>query len=134
MITTKYNEREGALEILELEDNRFVMQLKPEYTRRVRRLAIRPILKDGALKTLSYVAYRQPISQKQVTKVRGPHAYNHLKQMEEMGMVTRQQEGRTKIVQTTEFFSDYFGLSGDLKIMKRQLKEKFDEFLKLKNH
>ena len=120
-----YESRNTSLEILELEDDRFVMQLKPEYSQRVQRLAMRPLLTTGPLKTLSYIAYRQPVSQKQVLNVRGNHVYGHLKQLEELGLIMRDRVGRTKVLRTTQFFADYFGLSHDLRAMKRQLKKVF---------
>lgn len=121
----EYDSRNTSLEILELEDERFVMQLKAEYSPRVQRLAIRPLLTVGPLKTLSYIAYRQPVSQKQVLNVRGHHVYSHLRQLEEVGLITRERIGRTKVLRTTQFFADYFGLSHDLRTMKRQLKKVF---------
>ena len=124
--------RHNALEILELEDNRFVLQLKAEYTSRARRLAIRPLLTVGPLKTLSYIAYRQPVLQAQVIDSRGRHAYKHIKQLKDMGLITREKAGRTKMIRTTDFFADYFGLSHDLSTMKRQLKRKFKEYDKSK--
>jgi segregation and condensation protein B len=122
----EYENRNTSLEILELEDERFVMQLKPAYSSRVRRLAIRPLLTPGPLKTLSYIAYRQPVSQKQVLNVRGHHVYSHLKQLEGLGLITRERVGRTKVLRTTQFFADYFGLSHELRTMKRQLKKVFE--------
>ena len=126
----EYENRETALEIIELEDERFVMQLKAEYTPRVRRLAIRPLLTVGPLKTLSYIAYRQPVPQSQVIEVRGHHVYDHLKQLEELGLIHRESTGRTKVIKTTEFFADYFGLSHDVGTMKKQLKSIFGDFAK----
>jgi len=122
-----YKSRETALEILELEGERFVMQLKTAYTPQVRRLAFRPLLSVGPLKTLSYIAYRQPVTQPQVIDVRGHHVYDHLKQLEELDLITRERAGRSKVLRTTEFFADYFGLSHDLKTMKQQLKGIFDK-------
>lgn len=121
----EYDNRETSLEILQLEESRFVMQLKPAYSHRVQRLALRPLLTIGPLKTLSYIAYRQPVSQKQVLNVRGHHVYSHLKQLEELGLISREGKGRTKIIRSTQFFADYFGLSHDLRGMKRQLKKVF---------
>jgi segregation and condensation protein B len=114
-----------SLEILELEDERFVMQLKREYSPRVQRLAVRPLLTPGPLKTLSYIAYRQPVSQRQVITVRGNHVYAHLRQLEELGLISRQRTGRTKILRTTHFFADYFGFSHDPRALKRQIKKVF---------
>jgi len=122
-----YNARDTALEILLLENERYVLQLKAEYTPEVRRLALRPLLSIGPLKTLSYIAYRQPLPQKQVIDVRGQHAYGHVKQLEDLNLISRERAGRSMLVRTTEFFADYFGLSHDLKTMKQQLKSIFEK-------
>ena len=130
ILMEEYKNRETALEILELEDKRFVLQLKAEYSPQVQRLSIRPLLSKGPLKTLSYIAYRQPVLQPQVVDVRGHHAYGHLRQLESMGLISRERIGRTRLLRTTGFFADYFGLSHDLRTMKRQLKRVFEDFEK----
>ena len=130
ILKNEYKNRETALEILELEDERFVMQLKTEYSPRVQKLAIRPLLSKGPLKTLSYIAYRQPVLQSQVIDVRGHHVYGHLGQLDDMGLISRERVGRTRLLRTTGFFADFFGLSHDLRIMKRQLKRVFEDFEK----
>jgi len=128
MLIEEYRQRNTALEILELEDGRFVMQLKAEYTPMVRRITTRPLLPAGPLKTLSYIAYRQPVKQKQVIEVRGSHAYQHIKQLVDAGLVARERVGRNIILKTTPYFADYFGLSHDIKIMKKQLRSLFETF------
>jgi len=122
-----YVARETALEVLPLEEERYVLQLKAEYTPEVRRLSLRPLLSVGPLRTLSYIAYRQPLPQKQVIDVRGQHAYGHVKQLEDLNLISRERAGRSRLVRTTEFFADYFGLSHDLKTMKQQLKTIFEK-------
>jgi len=130
VLMEEYKSRDTALEILELEGERFVLQLKAEYTPKVRRLATKPLLSSGPLKTLSYIAYRQPVSQPQVIDVRGRHAYGHIKQLEDLDLIARERAGRRKVIRTTEFFADYFGLSHDIRAMKRQLKDIFEDFAK----
>jgi len=126
MLIEEYRQRNTALEILELEDGRFVMQLKAEYTPMVRRITTRPLLPTGPLKTLSYIAYRQPVKQRQVIEVRGSHAYQHIKQLVDAGLVAKEKVGRNTILKTTPYFADYFGLSHDIKTMKKQLKSLFE--------
>lgn len=125
MLVEEYKRRNTALEVLELEDHRFVMQLKSNYSDRVRRLAIRPLLTVGPLRTLSYIAYKQPITQKQVIEVRGKHAYQHIKELIELGLITREKDSKDSILRTTEYFADYFGLSRNVQVMKRQLERIF---------
>jgi len=127
MLIDRYHQKSGALEILELTDGRIVLQLKPEYVEQVRRLATRPLLTHGPLKTLSYIAYRQPITQAQVTDVRGPQAYDHIRELENMGLINCDKLGRTKVIKTTEYFADYFNLSHDPRLAKKQLEALFSE-------
>jgi len=127
MLMEEYKRRNTALEILELEDHRFVLQLKTEYSDKVRGLAIRPLLTDGPLKTLSYIAYKQPVTQKQVVEARGKHVYSHIRELVEMGLITREKSGKDTILRTTDYFADYFGLSRNIQVMKRQLKRIFEK-------
>jgi len=130
ILIKKYKSHDTAIEILEVEGQRFVMQLKADYSMNVRRLAINPLLTLGPLKTLSYIAYRQPVSQKQVVEVRGGHAYSHIKALRDMGLIKCEKNGRTSVTRTTDYFADYFGLSHDLKAMKRQLRRVFNNVLR----
>jgi len=123
VLKEKYAQNPGALEVLELSDGRYVMQLKPEYSRTVKRLATRQLLTPGPLKTLSYIALRQPVVQSHVVKVRGNLAYGHVKQLRDMGLVSEEKLGRSKLLRTTPSFSDYFNLSQDSRLMKRQIQK-----------
>ncbi len=126
----EYAARQTALEILELKDERYVLQLKAEFTPLVKRLVNRPLLSSGPLKTLSYIAYRQPVTSKRVIEVRGQHAYGHVKLLKEMGLVAVERNGRSLLLKTTDYFADYFGLAQDPVTMKRDLKRVFGEALK----
>jgi segregation and condensation protein B len=126
----EYSARNTALEILELKDERYVLQLKPDFTPLVKKLVNRPLLSPGPLKTLSYIAYRQPISQKRVIEVRGQHAYGHVKLLRDMELVAAERAGRSMTLRTTDYFADYFGLTQDTSTMKRELKRIFGEAIK----
>ena len=128
-----YLNRNTALEILELKDERFVMQLKSDFTPHVKKFVNRPLLSVGPLKTLSYIAYRQPVVQKRVIDVRGHHAYGHIKELKDMGLIASERNGRSMVLRTTEYFADYFGLSQDTASMKRELKHVFENFPKVED-
>jgi segregation and condensation protein B len=130
MLIQEYSKRKTALEILELKDERYVLQLKADFTPLVKKLVNRPLLSSGPLKTLSYIAYRQPISQKRVIQVRGQHAYGHVKLLRDMGLVAAERAGRSMTLRTTDYFADYFALTHDTSTMKRELKRIFGGALK----
>ncbi len=130
ILMQEYAARNTALEILALKDERYVLQVKAEFTPLIKKLVNRPLLSSGPLKTLSYIAYRQPVSQKRVIDVRGQHAYGHVKLLKEMGLIVAERNGRTMALRTTDYFSDYFGLTQDPSVMKKELKRIFGDALK----
>jgi len=125
LVKVKYGSDGSALEILELSDGRFVMQLKPQYVRNVKRLASRQLLTPGPMKTLSFIAYRQPVTQSYLARVRGNLTYSHVKQLHDIGLIAEEKLGRTKVLRTTPNFADYFNLSHDMQAMKKQLERLF---------
>jgi chromosome segregation and condensation protein ScpB len=44
-----------------------------------------------------------------------------------MGLVAAERSGRSSVLRTTEYFADYFGLSHDITIMKKELKKVFEK-------
>ncbi len=126
----QYAARNTALEILALKDERYVLQVKADYTPLIKKLVNRPLLSSGPLKTLSYIAWRQPVSQKRVIDVRGQHAYGHVKLLKDMGLIVAERSGRSMALKTTEYFADYFGLTQDASLMKKELKRIFGDALK----
>jgi len=126
----QYKARNCAMEILALKDERYVLQVKAEFTPLIKKLVNRPLLSSGPLKTLSYIAYRQPISQKRVVQVRGQHAYGHVKMLKDMGLIMSERLGRSLALKTTDYFADYFGLTQDTVTLKKDLRRIFGDAIK----
>tara|TARA_B110000014_G_scaffold123347_1_gene84815 strand:- start:77 stop:631 length:555 start_codon:yes stop_codon:yes gene_type:complete len=114
-----------AIEITNLPDGSYVFQLKPEYSSTIgRKYASRPMLPRATQKTLSYIAYEQPISSKQLVEVRGTGVYAHLKELTQLDFIEHQTVGRYKIFTTTEKFKKYFGIQGDDDTLRQKLFKK----------
>ena len=111
----------AAIEIVVLPDGNFVFQLKPEYSSSVRRYASKPILSKAVQKTLSYIAYSQPISSRQLVEVRGSGVYSQLKELRQLNFIEHQNAGRLRIYSTTQKFQKYFGIEGDVDVLKQKL-------------
>ena len=112
-----------ALELIQLQDGSFALQLKLRYNPVVRKFATRPFLSHATLKTLSCLVYMQPVTSKQMVEIRGSQVYEHLKLLIQSGFLTYQKLGRLKIYQTTKKFQDYFGMDGDLDKLKKMVKK-----------
>ncbi|HEV8387443.1 MAG TPA: SMC-Scp complex subunit ScpB [Nitrososphaera sp.] len=109
-----------AIEIAQLDDGNFVFQLKPQYGPLVRKFAQHPLIPSAALKTLSYIAYEQPVTSKRLVQIRGSQVYTHLKELEQLLFVEHENLGRLKVYRTTKKFQDYFGIT-DMSAMKSKL-------------
>lgn len=124
-LSRKYEEDTSPLEISTGTGGKVVLQLKPDYNAQAKKFSMKPLLTAGPLRTLSYVAYHQPVEQKMVADARGSQAYRHLKALERMGLIKRKKDGRGTIINTTEDFAGYLGLSTDRTAMRRQLRSLF---------
>ena len=110
-----------AIEITALPDGSFVLQLKPQYVGIVRRYASKPILPKATLKTLSYIAYKQPVSSKDLVETRGSGVYAHLRDLRQLDYIAHQNVGRLKIYSTTDNFQKYFGIKGGQDTLREML-------------
>jgi|TARA_B100001971_G_C18246094_1_gene574338 segregation and condensation protein B len=79
-------------------------------------------LSKTIVETLAVIAFKYPIKQSDLIRIRTNKAYDHLKELEEMGYITRQKHGRTNLIKLTQKFFEYFDLR------EEQLKEKFRDF------
>lgn len=121
-LMNEYAERGSALEIKEIE-GKYVMQVKPEYADNVRPVAQKE-LRSPVLRTLSIIAYHQPLTQSDLVDRRGAAAYDHAKDLEERGLIAATPQGRTRLLQTTPRFAEYFNLdSTDPDAIKRKIIE-----------
>ena len=79
-------------------------------------------LSKTIVETLAVIAFKYPIKQSDLIKIRTNKAYEHLKELEEMGYITRQKHGRTNLIKLSPKFFEYFDLR------EEQLKEQFRDF------
>jgi len=121
-VRSTYNSFSNALEIVELPGNLFAMQLKSDYNNIAKKFATKPLVPDAVLKTLSYVAFYQPVTIKDILVHIGAKAYRHLSTLEVLGFIMIQSDVKPKTYVTTTSFSEYFGLSNEINILKEQLR------------
>jgi segregation and condensation protein B len=60
--------------------------------------------------TLAIIAYKQPIKQSVIIKIRGNKSYDHIKKFRQLGLVIAKQEGHTLNLSLSEEFYEYFNV------------------------
>ena len=105
----EYASRQSAITIEESE-GKWAMEVRREFAGMLSDIAQREF--DGPiLRTLAVIAYRQPITQSELVKVRGKVAYQHVKEFEKRGFVESRPYGHTKMLRTTKKFREYFEIA-----------------------
>ncbi len=61
--------------------------------------------------TLAILAYKQPIKQSVIVKIRGNKAYDHIKKFAELGLIKKKKAGRTWELSLSDEFYNYFNIS-----------------------
>ncbi len=108
----KYSGDNSALEIVE-RDGLWKMDVKPEYHNIINKLAGGSAeFTKAEQQTLAIIAFKQPIKQSVIIKIRGNKAYDHVKKFIQLGLVKSKKEGHTNILNLSELFYDYFNVSG----------------------
>lgn len=86
--------------------------------------------------TLAVIAYKQPIKQSVIIKIRGNKAYDHIKKFVELGLVQSKKAGHTNDLLLTEEFYEYFSvqkksagerLGGELENVEEAIKKAEEE-------
>jgi len=103
-----YEARNTSLEIRDDPDG-LRMGVKEKYEDRVGHMAASPEMHKGIMKTLAYIAYKQPVKQSEVINFRNSKAYEHIKLLKEKGFLRKEKKGITYVITTTPKFKDYFG-------------------------
>jgi segregation and condensation protein B len=119
-LAMEYLDRSSAIEIVKIGDN-YSMQIKAELTENVKKFSSGGLIPEAVMRTLTVIALKQPISKAKLVKMRGSGAYQHVKFLVDRGYLDSYKKGRSSILETTEQFSDQFGMSKDKKKLKEQL-------------
>jgi len=124
----KYSKEDSALEIVE-RDNLWKMDVKQEYHNIINKLATGSAeFSKSEQETLAIIAYKQPIKQSIIIKIRGNKAYDHVHKFAQLGLIKTKKEGHTNIITLSDEFYDYFNVSTDRKNpFKENNSKNFDE-------
>jgi segregation and condensation protein B len=122
-----FNTRNSALEIVE-DAGGYRMRVRSPFDEKVSHLAGVGELNPAEMKTLAFIAYKQPLLQSHLVQVRSNTAYDHLQKLVETGFVSREPRGRTYVLRTTKKFAEYFGTNAlKLKPITADMKKEMDE-------
>lgn len=122
-LTQAYEARGSAIEVARIGD-KWTMQIRASYVEKAQTFAPPEIPMD-LLKTAALIAYHQPVRQSELVRMVGSKAYEHVRTLTDLNLLTTRPEGQTLELRTSAGFPEFFGLAvGDREEMKRLLAER----------
>ena len=101
----------SAIEIYNKED-RWKMGVRQEYSYLINKLATGSSeFTKAEQETLAIIAYKQPIKQSIIIRIRGNKAYEHIKKFREIGLVKTKAVGHTIELELSDQFYEYFQIN-----------------------
>ncbi len=101
---------DSGIEIVQ-QNGKWKMDVASDYKDVVNRLAMgQSEFTKAEQETLAIIAYKQPMKQSVLIKIRGNKGYEHVKRFVEMGLVTKKKIGHTAELNLSNSFYDYFHL------------------------
>lgn len=111
ILQKKYDRDSSAIEITE-KAGKWKMSVKPEYANMSVKLAGGTSeFSKAEQETLAIIAFKQPVKQSVVIKIRSNKAYDHVKKFVELGLVNKKRKGHTEELTLNDDFYNYFDLS-----------------------
>lgn len=106
----KYEREDSALEIVE-KNKLWKMDVKPDYTYLINKIATGSSeFSKAEQETLAIIAFKQPIKQSVIIKIRGNKAYDHIKKFYDLGLIKKKKISHTHEITLSEDFYDYFNV------------------------
>ena len=105
----KYGHPEHSL-ILTEDNGYWKLAVRDNYMPVVKKIVTETELSKTVLETLAVIAFKYPIKQSDLIHIRTNKAYDHLKELEHLGFISRKKHGRTNLIKLSEKFFQYFNL------------------------
>lgn len=102
-------ERKSPLVLIN-DNGAYKLSVKTDYAHIVHRVVSQTELTKSLIETLSVIAWKNPILQSEVVLYRHNKAYEHLAELDDKGFITRQVQGRSKLIRLTSKFYEYFDI------------------------
>jgi segregation and condensation protein B len=109
LLVEEYKAKDTALQILEI-DNRYLFSLKEPYASKVSSLASGPDLSKGSLRILAFISRNPDVLQSDLVKAFGSSTYEYMHELLEKRFVETKPFKRSKRVNTTSKFDEYFSM------------------------
>jgi len=94
-------------------DSGWKLTVRDEFVPLVSSIVSSTELERPLMETLAVIAWRYPIIQSDVIKLRSAAAYDHMRALEERGYINKEKFGRTFRIKLTKKFFEYFDLPSE---------------------
>ena len=119
----RYEKEDSAIEIVE-KNGLWKMDVRQEYSSIINKLATGSSeFSKAEQETLAIIAFKQPIKQSVIIKIRGNKAYEHIKKFSDLNLIKKKKSGHTSELSISDDFYDYFSVADSGNTLRESLKE-----------
>ncbi|MFO8015828.1 MAG: SMC-Scp complex subunit ScpB [Candidatus Woesearchaeota archaeon] len=108
-IKEDYSSNQSPLFLTE-EGDGYKLTVREKYLPLVKEVTPHTELSRSMLGTLAVIAWKQPVMQSEVINIRTSKAYEDIKELVDLGFISKEKKGRTYIIKPTGKFFEYFDL------------------------
>lgn len=112
LLAKEYDGRDHSLRITRRDGN-WKLTVRDEFMPLVSKLVTETDLDKALVETLAVIAWKYPVTQSEVIKLRHSKAYEHIKKLMELSFVEKARSGRTYKLKLTKRFFEYFDLPSE---------------------
>lgn len=117
----EYEAKDSSLLLMDESDG-WKLTVREQYASVVQKIVAETELTKTVIETLAVIAWKAPILQSTVIKMRTNKAYDHIAMLEKSGFISREKKGRSQLIKLTDRFFKYFDLKS-----QEAVKDKFKE-------
>ena len=121
-LAQKHTAEHSAFDLMNMGED-WKMTVKKQFLSVAEKIAPDAELPKSIIETLAILAWKAPMTQSDLVKIRSNKAYDHIEGLQQRGFINRERRGRTYVLKLTPKFYEYFDVQG-----KKQITKLFERF------
>jgi len=109
ILQEKYSQPNSAFELTNMGED-WKLTVKKQFLPVVEKIAPDAELPKSIIETLAMLAWKAPMTQSELVRIRSNKAYDHIAELKDRGFIVKEKTGRTYVIKLTPKFYEYFDI------------------------
>lgn len=109
VLQERHNQAESAFDLTNMGSD-WKLTVKKQFLPIVEKIAPDAELPKSIIETLAILAWKAPMTQSELVKIRSNKSYDHIAELKDRGFIAKEKTGRTYVIKLTPKFYEYFDI------------------------